>query len=553
MTSHDSTPELDRPIDPAPEDLFLERMVYRCACGTSYQVDLEAGGVCPTCNRPVRAEALRHALLQTVTHGDLRHATVIHEEEQEDPWIGMSLGHFQLESLLGRGGMGSVYRALDTSLQRYVAVKLMRPVDDPDSVRPATEAMLREAVAQARLNHPNIITIYYVGHHQTFPFLAMELLSGPTLSDRLATGPLEFGEAIRMAIQVVEALQHAEHFGIVHADIKPSNLMLHGAQQVKLSDFGLARMAHLPMETEKISGTLSHMAPELTVGNTPTIQSDMYALGVTLFEMLFGRLPYKLEGGSIKQWLQRIQEAPIDFPSSWPAGIPEAMRGILSRLMAKQPSSRYADYEALRDDLQAIVPVKMTTAGFAPRAMAYLFDQAMLLTFFAPFVIGIVALRVLDESGRYSWGIPLLAVLALIIPIFYLSAIRNGWRSLGGYLFQLRTIDPHGLPLRPERRFFRELMRCALAWLLPLATLLGLFWTGVDHLIDAALLTFVIFDFSCFFITPERTTFHDLVCQARVVLDANRPHWSQSDRSTAGATVTGQSPLENPATDKQAA
>jgi hypothetical protein len=94
MTSHDSTPELDRPIDPAPEDLFLERMVYRCACGTSYQVDLEAGGVCPTCNRPVRAEALRHALLQTVTHGDLRHATVIHEEEQEDPWIGMSLGHF---------------------------------------------------------------------------------------------------------------------------------------------------------------------------------------------------------------------------------------------------------------------------------------------------------------------------------------------------------------------------------------------------------------------------------------------------------------------------
>jgi hypothetical protein len=96
-------------------------------------------------------------------------------------------------------------------------------------------------------------------------------------------------------------------------------------------------------------------------------------------------------------------------------------------------------------------------------------------------------------------------------------------------------------------------MRCALAWLLPLATLLGLFWTGVDHLIDAALLTFVIFDFSCFFISPERTTFHDLVCQARVVLDANRAYGSQSDRSTAGASVTGQRSLENPSTDKQAA
>jgi serine/threonine protein kinase len=218
------------------------------------------------------------------------------------------------------------------------------------------------------LNHPNIITIYYVGHHQTFPFLAMELLSGPTLADRLVTSPLEFGEAIRMSIQVVEALQHAEHFGIVHADIKPSNLMLHGAQQVKLSDFGLARMASLPMETEKISGTLTHMAPELTVGDKPTIQSDMYALGVTLFELLFGRLPYKLEGGSIRQWLQKIQEAPIEFPSSWPTEIPDAMRGILTRLMAKQPSARYSGYDELLDDLQAIVPVKMTTAGFAPRA-----------------------------------------------------------------------------------------------------------------------------------------------------------------------------------------
>ncbi len=216
-------------------------MLYRCACGCEFPVDPNLGGTCTLCRRRVTAVALQLANSATISLNDIA-TDKKHEDRLEgelDLASGTMLGHFRLDRPIGRGGMGAVYRALDTSLERYVAVKVMRPGSDSSDQQIA--AMLREAVAQARLNHPNVVTIYYIGRHEQEPFLAMELVQGETLAERIKQGPISYAEAIRIAIEVIEALHHAYCFGIVHADIKPSNLLITSEGAVKLSDFGLSR------------------------------------------------------------------------------------------------------------------------------------------------------------------------------------------------------------------------------------------------------------------------------------------------------------------------
>ena len=169
----------------------------------------------------VSGEALTSAYEATVSLTNVQNIPH-HTEVEIEPADALShhvLGHFRLERSLGQGGMGEVYRALDTSLQRYVAVKVMRKKGDNFSKR--VEGMLREAVAQARLNHPHVVTIYYVGRQEEEPFLAMELLPGPTLAERIKhEGVIPYPDAIRFAIQIASALKHATIFDLIHADIK---------------------------------------------------------------------------------------------------------------------------------------------------------------------------------------------------------------------------------------------------------------------------------------------------------------------------------------------
>ena len=262
-------------------------LVYHCVCGTEFRVDPMLGGECTNCKRIVQSEAIRHAMSATVSISNFQSEEDVQHFELDEGGnlINRLYGHFRIDHKLGSGGMGAVYRALDTSLQRFVAVKIMRNVNHCVDSRIAM--MLREAVAQARLNHPNVVTIYYVGRQDEEPFLAMELLSGPTLSEKLASdGVVAYADAIRYAIQVVSALRHASQFGIVHADIKPANLLMAGGGRIKLSDFGLSRIQNDPGQTNNVSGTPAYVAPELIRGCPISIQSDMYALGITLFEFL---------------------------------------------------------------------------------------------------------------------------------------------------------------------------------------------------------------------------------------------------------------------------
>ncbi len=536
VTQYLASTDLASPnTDPAIPDLAIPEIVaagqsalepgYHCVCGSVFSIDLQHGGSCPTCQRLVSAEAIQNANTATVSIDAIDAVQHTHHFEI-GPGDGPSnqvFGHFRLDCRLGGGGMGVVYRALDMSLQRYVAVKVIHQRDQGTDSR--LQAILREAVAQARLNHPNVVTIYYVGRQDDEPFLAMELLPGPTLSERLVSeGSIPYHEAIQVGIQVVSALQHAASFDIVHADIKPANLIGTGDGRIKLSDFGLSRVPSSQDRDESISGTPAYVAPELIDDGRVSIQSDMYALGVSLFELVFGRVPFKLVGTNVRERLETHKTAEIDFPTPWPSRVPREFRPLIERLMAKNPSDRFPDYNALLKELQGIEPVSTTPAGYAPRAMAYLVDQTMLLLCFSPFAAAIYAINGMDAAGTRSINLltPIVAFASLMVPAIYLLAIYRGWSSFGRYLFQLRIVEEHGLVPRREQLVPREVLRNAFAWCIPLAVYISLQSEATARVIEFALIAFLSINTITLLLLRGRKALHDYLCHSQVVLEVNK-------------------------------
>jgi serine/threonine-protein kinase len=201
------------------------------------------------------------------------------------------LNRYLLETLLGQGGMGAVYRAQDMLLNRLVAVKLLA---GPGAALGSSgrERLLAEAQAVARLNHPNIVAVYDAGEHNKAPFIVMELVEGQSLR---AWQPAGLDEILNVAGQVCLALEQAHAAGIIHRDLKPENILLTPAGVVKLMDFGLARSADAPHITEDgaLVGTFAYLAPELIQGEPASLRSDLYALGVMLYEFTTRQLPFQ--------------------------------------------------------------------------------------------------------------------------------------------------------------------------------------------------------------------------------------------------------------------
>lgn len=514
---------------PTAKDAILAKLglVYHCACGTEFRVDPTVGGECTTCKRIVQSEAIQHAMSATVSITGFQGDEDVHHFELDgsENLINRLYGHFRIDRKLGSGGMGAVYRALDTSLQRYVAVKIMRNANHCVDSRIAM--MLREAVAQARLNHPNVVTIYYVGRQDEEPFLAMELLTGPTLSEKLnSDGVIPYSDAIRYAIQVVSALRHASQFGIVHADIKPANLLMAGGGRIKLSDFGLSRIQNEPGQPTTVSGTPAYVAPELIQGSPISIQSDMYALGITLFELVFGRLPFELVGTTVRERIETHLTAEVVFPAVWPNSIPREFAGLISRLVSKDPKNRFATYDELLFELKSIEPVSTTTAGVASRAVAYIIDQLILLFFISPFAILIFLLNssLADFATlrKYQWATPIVAFVSLIVPSVYLTLVYHGWRSIGRYLFQLRIVEENGLPPRREQLVVREVLRNAFAWFWPLAFYVNSSNPFLSRVLEVILVVFLCVDSALILLLKGRKSLHDYLCNSRVVLAVDR-------------------------------
>src|SRR5829696_2091559 len=245
---------------------------------------------------------------------------------------------YRLDSELGRGGMGTVYRATDLELRREVAVKILSAASQNSDGR---ERLVREARAAAALNHPHIVTIHDVGEASGFPFLVMELVSGPRLSD---ARPNDLTRVVAIAVQICDALEHAHANSIVHRDLKPDNVLLSdtSGSNVKLADLGLA----LPAYDARISragvivGTAAYMAPEQALGQTIDGRTDLYALGVLLYELTTGRVPFT--GDDPLTIVSQHVHAHVVPPRMLRSDIPRALEAVIMRLLAKDPAQRFS-------------------------------------------------------------------------------------------------------------------------------------------------------------------------------------------------------------------
>ncbi|MHC4743304.1 MAG: serine/threonine protein kinase, partial [Planctomycetota bacterium] len=206
--------------------------------------------------------------------------------------IGETISHYKIVEKLGEGGMGVVYKAEDTRLKRAVALKFL----SPELMRSEEwkHRFIREAQAASALDHPSICTTYEIDEIDDQTFIAMSYIEGHSLAERIESGPLEPHEAVRIAIQVAEGLQKAHRKGIVHRDIKPANIMLTDDGQAKILDFGLAKLADRTRltKTAAVMGTVNYMSPEQARGDTVNHGADIWSLGVVLFEMLTGEIPF---------------------------------------------------------------------------------------------------------------------------------------------------------------------------------------------------------------------------------------------------------------------
>jgi serine/threonine protein kinase len=260
----------------------------------------------------------------------------------------MDLGIYRLINRIGAGGMGEVWRAEDTKLLRQVAIKILpeQLAADPEW----RDRFMREARTIAQLNHPNIATIYSVDQHGDTFFIAMELIDGEPLSTLIARGPMNPADAVRVAAHVADGLSEAHEKGIVHRDIKPDNILI-SPKLVKILDFGIAKQiggTADPGLTQggMVVGTPHYMSPEQALGRTIDARTDIFSLGVVLYEMLSGTKPF--EGEAVTQVLLQIVMSEPRNISQAAYGITPALANIVRRCMKKQADDRFADCEQLR-------------------------------------------------------------------------------------------------------------------------------------------------------------------------------------------------------------
>jgi TolB-like protein len=275
--------------------------------------------------------------------------------------IGQTLSHYLITSELGRGGMGVVFRARDQLLNRDVALKLM--LDNVVNQRDRRARVLAEARAASALNHPGITTIYDVVESGEHLFIVMELVEGQTLRARLSsTGPLDARELARAVAQIAEALDAAHSHGVVHGDIKPENIVLQATAVPKLFDFGIARQRAAETVTltrsnqeanetprETIAGTVAYMPPEILRGEVGDSRSDLYSLGIVLFEVATGHRPFL--GPTITALMAQILHDPAPRLEGGGNIVPQELGRIVQKLLEKEPCARYQSARELQVDL----------------------------------------------------------------------------------------------------------------------------------------------------------------------------------------------------------
>ena len=361
--------------------------------------------------------------------------------EERDELVGLTLGHFRVDARLGRGGMGAVYRAWDASLEREVALKVLLAASDS-----ARERFLREARVQAKLRHPNVVPIHFVGQQNEISFLVMDVIEGESLSDVLAReGVLSESRTLDVADAIVSALAAGSDAGLVHRDVKPSNILIDKNGRILLADFGLAKTVTLdgalasPETTNapdnsgtltragSILGTPAYLAPEQARGDAVDFRADMYSLGVTLYEALAGQPPFT--GGNAAALLrQHLSEEPMK-PRTIAPHLRPAVEALVMKLLAKDPAARFASYAELRAAIEDAREKSAVPATFFVRLVAFGIDFVAVAAY-----AGVIL--ALTNVATLAWTASVLSF----------GALERVWSTPGKKLMRLRVVDRRGDP-----------------------------------------------------------------------------------------------------------
>ncbi|MCJ7611826.1 MAG: protein kinase [Candidatus Aminicenantes bacterium] len=311
---------------------------------------------------------------------------------------------YEIKEELGRGGMGVVYKARDIKLGRLVALKFLSPLLVGDEIH--GRRFIQEAQTASALNHPHICTVYEVGESEGTAFIAMEHIEGRPLSTRISPGGLSGEEVVRLGLQITEALQHAHRRNIIHRDLKTANIIVTPEGQAKVLDFGLAKrlqfnelreaaLSRLTLtQSGFVAGTLHSMAPEVLSGEPAGVQGDIWSLGIVLYEMATGKLPFEGRTG-----FELSSSILRDVLPPWPARVPEQLRSIIQGCLEKNLDKRYKEAGQVRSALEAAASPQ-AASGPATRATGRLKKLPWLLAGGAALVALILIVALILRSAK---------------------------------------------------------------------------------------------------------------------------------------------------------
>ena len=375
---------------------------------------------------------------------------------------GDQFDHYRIIRPLGGGGMGTVFEAEDLETGRRVALKvLIHSLDSPEG----RERFLREGRLAASINHPNSVYVFGTEEICGTPVIAMELVSGGTLEERVRTrGPMAPSEAVDAALQIIAGLEAAQRIGILHRDVKPSNCFIDAEGTVKIGDFGLSISTALRTEpaltaSGSFLGTPAFCSPEQLRGEELNVRSDIYSVGMTLFYLLTGRTPFETK--NVVALIATVLEQPAPSPRKWRPGVPQGLARVVQRCLEKQAGERFKNYHELRQALGPFSSAAPVAAKLGLRAAASVLDT-LALSMFVVLVLSILSvdvLKLLEQMPRQPWRWLGFAASGLSASVLYYALLEGLWGvTLGKAACRLRVIGPTKSPPGVPRALLRALI-----------------------------------------------------------------------------------------------
>jgi len=360
---------------------------------------------------------------------------------------GQTIGNYRVIELLGEGGMGKVYRAVDTMVQREVALKSLKP---EIAAQPTVlERFRSEAVILARLNHPAIAQLYTFFKHGDEFYMVMEYVPGETLEHVIrAGGAMPWPQALALVRQILEGIGHAHELGILHRDLKPANIMLTPAAKPKLMDFGIAQALGGPRLTRegRLIGTLEYVAPERVQGKPADVRSDLYSVGVLLYEMLTGRLPFESDSDYELMMAQVEKQPPA--PRELGIAVPPGVEQALMKALEKDPERRYSDAAEFALGLGALLPAGPTAAVAVPPPLKETRLAGVAVAGKRPSALDSL-LGGLPAGNRNVWA-AVFAATALLVAITLGATALSWFHARGRPPIQIASSANSGGALAPE-------------------------------------------------------------------------------------------------------